>query len=510
MVGIVAVTRFCEAEEKEFATYIDYIDRDNAARAENSDKYDLFNNYLEYMGNDEKSAEKDLKQSNLFTRNSDDLSLDKKKHLKQTFQMAQDNGSNMWQTVISFDNEYLKLCGVMSADGLIDEGKLMSSSRKAIDKMLDAENLTNAIWSAAIHYNTDNIHVHVASVEPTPMREKKLYRQWEKDESGSIKTRINDEGKKVKIPLLDSSGNQIIKEGYKGSFKESSIKVLKSCMSSELENDKETSIQINSLIRGLVSDVKDKSLRNVPEFEEQFMQLYQKIKATGVERRYWNYNQNNLAEIKPFIFDLSELFIKKYHEYDYADLISQLEKKQGLFAMSYGGDNKYMENKLYNKKDGLYTRLGNAILKELQVYDKVLESQKAIVFNAIKNLDDKNLCGEAIKDLTDAANQGNVYAQNKLGLMYLKGDYVEKNINTAKKYFKASAEQGNSFGKEMMGDISSGITPNPLIGQAKRDIRRAAMALKRNLEHEYMSWKNRQSYEELQYEIAHRGENIEF
>ena len=51
-------------------------------------------------------------------------------------------------------------------------------------------------------------------------------------------------------------------------------------------------------------------------------------------------------------------------------------EKQANYAKLYGGDNNYTEKKLYDRKDGLYTRLGNAILKELQNYDRYLENLK--------------------------------------------------------------------------------------------------------------------------------------
>ena len=40
--------------------------------------------------------------------------------------------------------------------------------------MLEKENLQNSVWSGAIHYNTDNIHIHVATVEPSPLRKKEI------------------------------------------------------------------------------------------------------------------------------------------------------------------------------------------------------------------------------------------------------------------------------------------------------------------------------------------------
>src|SRR5690625_7773322 len=38
--------------------------------------------------------------------------------------------------------------------------------------MLAAERMQqSAIWTASLHYNTDNIHVHIATVEPHPTRD---------------------------------------------------------------------------------------------------------------------------------------------------------------------------------------------------------------------------------------------------------------------------------------------------------------------------------------------------
>lgn len=61
--------------------------------------------------------------------------------------------------------------------------------RASIDEMLEKENLSNATWSASMHFNTDNIHILVATCEIFPMREKKLYKQYErfKDENGKWK-----------------------------------------------------------------------------------------------------------------------------------------------------------------------------------------------------------------------------------------------------------------------------------------------------------------------------------
>ena len=181
MASIVVVTRFCESEGIPFSEYINYIDRDNATKRDALDKYNLFGEYLGYMENEEKTVQEHYKGgtekvSSLFTKNSDSLNERERADIKKLFLKAQENGSNMWQTVISFENSYLAEMGIYDpVSGGLNEKVLMAAGRKAICAMLDKEGLQNAVWTASFHYNTDNIHIHVATVEPTPMREKCLF-----------------------------------------------------------------------------------------------------------------------------------------------------------------------------------------------------------------------------------------------------------------------------------------------------------------------------------------------
>lgn len=383
MASIVVVTRFCESEGIPFSEYINYIDRDNATKRDALDKYNLFGEYLGYMENEEKTVQEHYKGgtekvSSLFTKNSDSLNERERADIKKLFLKAQENGSNMWQTVISFENSYLAEMGIYDpVSGGLNEKVLMAAGRKAICAMLDKEGLQNAVWTASFHYNTDNIHIHVATVEPTPMREKCLFREWEKNENGRIRMRKDPEtGRMERVPKLDVNGNQIVSERYKGRFKGESIKTLKSVLASELDQDKDSTLEITNLLRGIVNDKKEQQLINDPAFRDKFMEIYREIKASGTERRYWNYNQNSFAEIRPKIDDLSNLFIQNDHRDDFDRLMALMGEKQANYAKLYGGDNNYTEKKLYDRKDGLYTRLGNAILKELQNYDRYLENLK--------------------------------------------------------------------------------------------------------------------------------------
>src|SRR5699024_12555630 len=45
--------------------------------------------------------------------------------------------------------------------------------------------MDNALWSASVHYNTDNIHIHIATVETDPTRERVKRKQGALDKMKS-------------------------------------------------------------------------------------------------------------------------------------------------------------------------------------------------------------------------------------------------------------------------------------------------------------------------------------
>ena len=293
--GVVVVTEFCRPHTSKFQGYIDYINRTEAVRNENTAKYNL---YQDYMGNPEKTTA-------LFTAEKDELTKEDKYELKEIFDKAQENESIMWQTVISFDNRWLKQNGIINeSDLLIDEAGLKNAARGGIRRMLENENLENAIWSAAIHFNTDNIHIHVATVEPVPMREKKEYVQY---------NYRYENGKRIKKPISDDNGKPVTKMEYKGRFKQSSIEKCKSHVVKELVNDKENNIKINNLIReSIVNQKKEHPLSTDKEFVEAFEKLHGMM--PDVSRNLWNYNNPIMAGLKNKINVISTMYIERYHE----------------------------------------------------------------------------------------------------------------------------------------------------------------------------------------------------
>ena len=517
MANIVVVTRFKEAGSSAFANYINYIDRNEATRKDNLEKFNLFEGYTEYMDNDEKTVfdrgQSVEKVSALFTRNNDSLNAEEKKKLKHIFNIAEKNGSNMWQTVISFENNYLENLGIYNPkENSLNEKYLISAARKAIDKMLVNEKLQNATWSAAIHYNTDNIHIHIAIVEPKPMRARKIYKIWEQNVDGSYKMTDDINGNKIKIPVLDESGKQKTRRAFIGRFKNKSHELLKSELNSELDNNKEAYIEINNLMRGIVDSKKEMELFDDVNFQDKMNTLYENLKTENLKLRYWNYNQNSIAYLRPKIDEISDLFIEKYHSTEFEKMIGKMEDEAQKQEAVYGGSSDYVKNRLYDKREGVYTRLGNAVLKELRNYEKDRLEQIKAISNGSEMLNpdsDKYNPTEGIKALKELANRGNTFAQNKLGLIYIKGDVVKKDITKAKLYFEASSSNGNEYGKRMAKAISEGklnkyssIYNN---WKSKRDFNRAIRLMRKSMQKEYINYINQREAEELQHEIDSRG-----
>src|SRR5699024_986827 len=128
----------------------------------------------------------DEKHGELFTETKDLVSNEGKKELKSKFQLAQAKGSCMWQDVISFDNDWLERQGLYhSATHEVDEEKLRDIVRGVMNTMKKSEKMDNALWSASVHYNTDNIHIHVATVEVNPTRDRGKRKQGTLDKMKS-------------------------------------------------------------------------------------------------------------------------------------------------------------------------------------------------------------------------------------------------------------------------------------------------------------------------------------
>lgn len=334
--GCIIKTKFTDALQASksahntFKSYIDYIDRNEAIRNEAFHIYDMdnqFQDYNNYMDNPNKST-------GLFTEHLSSLDGKQRKALKQAFSTAYENNNIMWQTVISFDNRFLEQLGVYDKEtGIVNEKRLQGATRSMMRETFKRENLTDtAIWSAAVHYNTDNIHIHIAYTEP-------------------YNTRRLKEIDGVKRP-----------DGY---FKKATIRGMKSKVVNHLlEYDFQ---QLDNIARKkFVNEKKDYLIYNDAKLFTQWNKVYKKLPK---DKRLWQYNMNAIKDVRPALNKLTKEYLMRYYPKSYQQYYKELVRKQSVYKTAYGESSK-QSNYVDNKLDDLYTRMGNVILKEMKDYDR--------------------------------------------------------------------------------------------------------------------------------------------
>lgn len=318
-----------------FKNYLNYMDRKNTHSHENE-----FENYQDYMSNEEKST-------GLFTSNKDSLNDSEKSNLKSIFKQSQEKNSILWQDVISFNNGWLEEHGIKK-DGFIDEKKLKQATRNAMSEMLKKEHLEDStLWTAAIHYNTDNIHIHVATIQTKNFKERGKRKQKSID---SMKS-------KVANTILDRSK----------------------------ENEK-----LNSFIRDRVVHSKRKddlmSIKNKLVNRDMVKQFKKVHGMLPDDKRMWAYKMNAIANVKPEINKLTDMYIQKHFKNEFKEFEKQLDKEVEVYRKTYGDNSKadrYKEMKIQD----LYTRMGNTVLKEVKKYDyEQRESNKPKPKNKLQKL----------------------------------------------------------------------------------------------------------------------------
>ena len=468
--GVVVVTEFCKPDNQMFQGYINYMDRDEAVRNAHIDEYNV---YQDYMGNP-------YKTTGLFAQDKSRLSEKEKQELKEQFSMAQDNKSLMWQTVISFDNEWLRKQGLWNGYlSTQNEQKLQGIIRKSVNEMLEKENLQNAVWSAAFHLNTDNLHVHIAIVEPIPMREKKAY---------PVYKTYTKNGKVEQVQV----GSEM---EYKGRFKLSSIEACKSAVVNEIVNTREQNLEINRVIReSIVQKKRETALRQDEELGKAFFSLYEKM--PDCKRSLWNYNNSKMSHLKGEIDTLSNAYLKKYHKKDYEELKEKLMKQDALYREAYGeSKSSYFDGKI----EDLYTRLGNAILKEIREYDKnKIEMENLSKDENVKLLSSENDFINHEEKIEDVSSE---YKEKETGKKERKKEGTIHKQKTEEQNFEKRTEplKEPTYTKEKYEAVrvNNKWKQNSIYRRKSYNTQKAINCLKRALDNSYESYKNQREYERV-------------
>lgn len=334
--GIVLVSKYVSGSSDKFSNYVNYIDRSEAVRTEKFTKYNINNldGYNHYMGNPEKS-------NGIFTKHKDSLTKKEKEELKKIFEKAQENKSVMWQDVISFDNVWLEKNGLYASQtGWINEGAIQNAVRQGMQTVLKEEGMEESgVWSASIHFNTDNIHVHIALVEPYPTREMGVFK--DKKTGQEYTARRGNRKRKTLDKFKSKVANTI------------------------LDRDKELA-KISQLIHERIAP---KGLSFKPNLNTKMLRMYNDVfNKLPNDMRLWKYNNNVLNNVRPELNQLISLYIEQNHKEDFHELDQALIEEMNFRKDVYGfGDQEQDRYKEYreNKTNELYAKLGNTILKEM-------------------------------------------------------------------------------------------------------------------------------------------------
>ena len=341
--AVVLRSKFVTPGSSVFNNYINYMDREDAKRdveinhaSDHENDFDVYYQFMDYMDDESKQGE-------LFTANQDYLNDMEKQKMKKQFQVAQQNESPMWQDVISFDNDWLeKQGGYNSEKHTVDETKMRSIVRETMQTMLGTERMQqSAIWTASLHYNTDNIHVHIATVEPHPTREV--------------------------MNVFDKETNTW-REEYRAKRKPKTLDKMKSKVANCILNRANERNKIDELLRGTVRYKKDNHI-SLASFRKTNQLFREAIQRLPEDRKQWRYGYESINEARPYIDEITTIYLEQFHAGEMEALDASLNEEAEVMKEMYGESSDYQAYK-ETKLEDLKKRMGNAILTEMRNVDK--------------------------------------------------------------------------------------------------------------------------------------------
>lgn len=394
--AIVLVSKFLPSSAKKFSSYINYIDREDAKRNYTFSTYSLYN---DYMGNPQKTT-------SLFNNKTDCMSEPEKKISKELFRKAQENESIMWQDVFSFDNKWLENQGLFNTRTKeLDEKKLKNAVRESINYCLDKQGINeSATWNGAIHYNTDNIHVHIAICEPNPTTKRGKKTQKTLD---TMKSKLVNE-------LLDT--NEYYKE------------INKSIRENLVQPNKEFSIESDKYMKELMI----KAIENLP-----------------TDKKQWKYGYNTMKDTNKYLDMMTDHYIKTYKKDEFDDLVSKLDEHEKVLKEIYGvGSREKYKDYKQNKLDDLYKRMGNSMIPEIKEF---IKKENVLSNNSINKINFEKMFNEEPIQQNKYINDAKNNMENKSDLdsivknKFKKRTHNRKVILSKKDMNKIKKALGNEF-----------------------------------------------------------------
>ena len=301
--------------------FLEYMNRPEAFE-KTSHLRDEYKDFIDYMSNTEKS-------DGLFDAATDLVSKEGLEHYRKLEEQSQSEGCPKYFGVISFRNDFLVEHGVMNLAGQLDVGFLKQLTREGMNTLISKSKkleASNVYWNAAIHTNTDNVHIHYTLCEYHRLENRQaVYR--DKD-------------------MLEQEAFNALKS-----------KIVNRVMGSEFSKQL-TDFERGVLLNGLQT--------SAPRCREQLMQLAAVLPPEGG----WQYNRPKMLRYREQIDKCVMTIIQSNRELNssYEEYIKKLDTRAVEYRDNIYGSNKtqlYLDYKRNRLKD-FQARAGNIILKNIE------------------------------------------------------------------------------------------------------------------------------------------------
>lgn len=306
------------APDPAYSGYLDYQDRSAAKPVTmlsmaGTDPLDITTRINTFFAPGDKS-------DGIFDPRKDRLTPAEMEAYHAAYDRAQAAGCPLYRGVISFDNDFLREEGIMFQND-VEKRQLKDVTRAAVATLIEKSHLdpTNVEWTAAIHYNTDNIHVHFSLVE-----KQKMQRRYDRLPLAAI------EAAKSKVV------NQIV-----GS---------------------EQSILRTKLLREELMPAAREAYRDHSDI---LIQLMDQLPA---EVR-WEYNRRGFAEYRPLVDKTVDRLIlaDPAARAAYEKYVETLQKHALQLRRFYGDGSRHLwEDFVPDRMAEFHAQAGNALLAELE------------------------------------------------------------------------------------------------------------------------------------------------
>src|SRR5699024_11024553 len=187
----------------------------------------------------------------------------------------------------------------------------------------------------------DNIHVHIASTEPYPTREK--------------------------MNVFDKE-TQMWQEEYRAKRKPKTLDKMKSKVANMILDRTHERGKIDDLVRGTVHHKKESGV-TLSTYRQTKTLFQEAMKHLPSDKKQWRYGYQSINDARPYIDDITTIYLQQFHADNMEQLHQQLDDEVNVIKEMYGESSEYEQYK-QTKLDDLKKRMGNAVLSEMRDYAK--------------------------------------------------------------------------------------------------------------------------------------------